>query len=203
MIKVRGSFTNSYPPDWVEIRIELQSIHPDYDVAIHSLNSRVEDLTQDVLALGYKEEDLETVDFRVETLYKYEGNTRRFSGYQVTQLFRLSFKLDHEQLNETMTSLASSTAKPNLNLIFTVSNPTTIEKELLVKAIENAKDKALAMAQALDVGLGTVISAVEVTENQVPFQPRGFATMEAAVQINPAGIPFTKEVEVSWEIIAG
>lgn len=199
MIKVFGSHSERFTPDWVQLDITLEAFHPDYEVSVETVRTRHNQLINDVVALGFKPTDLKTVDYRIEPIYKFEDNVRHFTGYQTTLSLLLEFPLQQEKLNETVRGLQTSPAKPNLNIQFTLRNPDTLKNDLIVQAIRKAQVKAKTIADTLGVRLGPVEKVEELPSPQnIPF--RAMAQMDQASSFVPAGILLTVNLEIEWSI---
>lgn len=163
IITVRGVGTAKTKPDWVKISINLNAKDKDYEKAMDLASEQIASLNAALREAGFKKGSLKTLNFNVNTEYEgvhdEKGNYRNvFAGYCVWHSLSLEFKLDNKLLSKTLTAVAMADAKPELNIAFTVKDPSEIKEQLLKNAAENAKTKAEVLAAASGVKLGALLN---------------------------------------------
>lgn len=216
IITVRGVGTAKTKPDWVRLSLNLNAKDKDYEAAMNLASEQIASLNAALETVGFKKGKLKTVNFNVNTEYEGvhdgNGNYRNvFAGYCVYHALSLEFKLDNELLSKTLTAIASADAKPELNIAFTVKDPTSIKEQLLKNAAENAKAKAEILAASSGVRLGQLIN-IDYNWGQVNvFSNTNFAApkmMRNAVQSNamfeedfaPEEISSSDSAAFTWEL---
>ncbi|MBQ7061433.1 MAG: SIMPL domain-containing protein [Clostridia bacterium] len=163
IITVRGVGTAKTRPDQVVLSMHIHAKDKDYAKAMERGSEMIEAITAELEKRGFKRKDLKTLDFSVNTVYDSEPDERGiyrsvFGGYQVDRQLKLTFPLDNEKITAAFEAVASSETNPDLNVAFTVKNPSALKQELLEKAAKNASEKAETLTGASGVRLGRLIN---------------------------------------------
>ena len=79
-------------------------------------------------------------------------------GYKCTHRLNLSFDLDNKKLSKTLQTLSKLSAKPTINISFTVNDKNEVNQQLLKSATENAKRIALTLCESSETNLGQLIT---------------------------------------------
>jgi uncharacterized protein len=198
-MRVRGIKQGKMAPDWVLVRMELISENRDYQTVIEDLNQRYVILLNEFLKLGFKQEDIETANYQVDTEYRYEDHQKIFVGYRAHQNLEVAFPFKSKRLNQVMLTLGESKAKPEYQLAFFLKEEEAFRHRLLSGAVEAATQNALVIADQLGVKLGNILEVV-YEENQATPYPRAFAMAESQMSLQPKEIERTESVVVTWEI---
>ena len=150
-------------PDYIEITLNISSKDHEYGKAVNYANTAIERLQNAVSSVGFAEEELKTLNFRVNTNYENEaddmGRYRRvFRGCVCSYRLKLGFDMDTALLSRTIDAVAGCGADAELSIGFTVKNPEKVSGELLRSAAENAPEKAEILCAASGVKLGELLS---------------------------------------------
>ena len=116
-ITVKGIGKATAKPDYVEISMELESNHKNYDKAMSIAADNIQRLTETLCGIGFEKESLKTTNFDVDTDYDrvqdYNGHYKSvFVGYEVTHYLKLGStkeRLEKEILEENKKLLAAKT----------------------------------------------------------------------------------------------
>ncbi len=214
-ITVRGTGRVSLPPDQVEIDLTLTSESRNYDKAVTAAASQLEAIRSALSAAGFGKEDLKTSSFNVSTRYDYHhaslGNSKRvFLGYTCTQGLRLAFPFDTARLSGTLSAISSCSAVPELNIRFTVADPSAVSDALLRSAAESARAKAEVLAEASGVRLGNLVRVWYSWGDRDFASPTAFGMdnglmrMEKAavsMDFTPENIDLSDQATFTWEIL--
>lgn len=162
-ITVKGIGSVSVKPDQVVLTLSLESKDLDYNKAMSVASKQIEQLHQAVEMVGFDKESLKTSNFNVRTLYervKDKGDNYKnvFDGYVVEHSLKLAFDLEAQRLAEVLSSISACYARPEMNIAFTVKNPSGVHELLLQDAARNAMKKADALIGALGVHLGQLLT---------------------------------------------
>ena len=115
-------------------------------------------------------------------------------------------KIDFEKLS----AIAKSEANPQLNIAFTVKDPTAVKEKLLASAADNARKKAEILCAASGVKLGELINIdynwgeINVFSNTNFMRAKAEyagAGMAFDCDITPQDITSSDTVNFTWEII--
>lgn len=172
-ITVKGVGTVSAKPDYIIISMNLISKDPEYSKSVENATERIELLQEAVVKAGFLREDLKTLSFNVQTVYRNERDkdniwTSVFDGYECSYRLKLAMDMDNKRLSDTLTEIANSKADVELSIEFTVKNPENIADELLRSAAENAHRKAKVLCEASGRKLGELLS-IDYNWNEVRF----------------------------------
>ncbi len=122
----------------------------------------------------------------------------------------MDFESDNEKLGKVVYALAHSDIRPEFRISYTVKDQEAAKKELLGKAVQDAKEKAVVLADASGVALKD-IQRIDYTWGQLDFEARPMNDMVMCkmsvagsesydMAIEPDDIEVTDTVTVIWEI---
>lgn len=159
----------SYQPDIAVVNLGVQiDKAPTAGEALGKLNESMGRVISSVKALGIPEEDIQTQSYSLYPHYDYQGDTGGVtipSGYDANQ--QVSVKLKSIDKNPGLSSkVIEETSKAGANQVvgisFDVSNLEELKQKARIEAINDARAKAIGMAQAAGVRrLGKVVSWYE------------------------------------------
>lgn len=215
IIKVTGKGRLSVKPDLIQLSINLSDIREDYEAALEQSSKQTEELRNCLKKLGFSGTDLKTISFNVDT--KYESYTdenrqwkQRFIGYEFRHMLKLEFNADNKLLGRVLYALANCSASPEFNIRYTVKDTDNAKNELLAKAVEDSKSKALVLAVAAGVELNEILS-IDYSWGELDIVSQPMDRMLACeakisdeagynINIEPENIDITDTVTVIWEI---
>ena len=151
----------SQKPDCLRLNIELTAKDLDYQKTMDLASKQLEDLRKALIEEGFKREDLKTSNFNINTIYIYKqnnSNEKTFDGYRCDHSLELSFENEMQKLNKALNAFQTSETNPEFTINFTLKDPEELKKELLVKACEDAKEKAEILSKASKVKLGKLLA---------------------------------------------
>ncbi len=162
-ITVKGVGTASAKPDMIELSISLSATDKDYSQSAALASEQIDALGVAVEAVGFSRDELKTVDFNIDTEYNsfHDNNGdyhRVLVGYRCSHRLKLAFDFDTSRLSELISEISSCSATPEINVAFTVKEPSAISDELLKSAAENAAAKAAVLCRAAGATLGQLVS---------------------------------------------
>ncbi len=213
-ITVRGTGKVSLPPDQVELTLPLTAENENYDAAMSAAAEQLDALRASLTDLGFGKDDLKTTNFNVSTRYDFrhdsQGNAKQvFLGYACTQGLRLPFPFDTARLGRTLSAISSCTADPELNIRFTVADPSALSDALLRSAAENARSRAEVLAAAGGVRLGELLRIWYSWDSREIFSPTSFgmdrglmrAKGSMEMSFSPENIGLYDEATFTWAIL--
>lgn len=215
-ITVKGVGAVSLKPDLMVVSMVLNSKDMDYEKSISLATNQVEELRSALVNVGFKKEDLKTLDFGVDIAEKRvrdkEGDYEYvFDGYECRHRLKLEFDLDIKVLGRALSAIATCSATPNVSINFSVKDSNAVSAEILKRATQNAKHKAEILCESASVKLGSLVTIdynwgeINVTSrtryldsNQHCCAPTmAFAEMD----IEPEDIDAEDSATFVWEII--
>lgn len=208
-ITVNGKAAVSAPPDTAEIKLTVQGESAEYEKCAEITLERARLLGDAATAAGLDVDCLRTDDYNVSAKYENErsadGNYKQvFAGYKCTQNMTLRFAFDKALLGKVLAKMGGSGAEATYEIRFTVKDEQEYVQKALRLAVDDAKQKAEIIADAIgakltavqSVSYGSSIPRAYSETNCRPMLMRA----AAAPDITPSDVQFTDSVTVVWGI---
>ena len=146
------------------------------EVALRNLNQRTEKIITAVKAAGATEPDINTQGFSVYTHYDFIDNVSQANGYDAVQQLAIKVRDINNQkrlVTEIIKAATDGGANKVDGITFEVSNLEALKQEARVKAIADAKIKAVELANTAGVRLKKIIgwweNMIQVPGFQTPY----------------------------------
>ncbi|MGO2119044.1 MAG: SIMPL domain-containing protein [Fusobacterium sp.] len=213
-LKVTGSANILVPVDTITIHITNSDTQKTYENSLNSSKTALIEFKKQLHLNGFNKKDLKTVNFNINTDYEnYKDNNgnykKRFLGYKYYHSMKLSFKLNDSKLTQVLTSLNTIKGNTEFYLDYKIEDTEKFKNELLIKAIENTKNKAKILANTSGVTLER-ISNIDYSFNETnnfisPFRGENKIlgakmSSDSLLTINPEDLKFKDTVTITWEI---
>lgn len=206
VISVSGSGDAYGTPDVAYVDLGVDVSDADISKALDSANTTMAAITAAIGDAGVDAKDIQTVSFNVYPEDKTDPQTGQPTGervYHVQTAVNITVR-DITKVGAVMQAGLGAGANTVNGLSFGISDMKTLEHDARVTAVNDARDRAQQLADALGVKLGDVISISETSGN-VPVQPLyaradAFAVGGAAPQINPGQLSVNIQVTVTFAI---
>jgi hypothetical protein len=204
-ISVSGTGRITLSPDLARISIGVQTEAEDAAEAVAENNSQAQAVQDALAGFDIAAEDIRTTNFSIYPRQDYgpDGEIRSIT-YVVNNTVFVTVR-DLDQIGEILGAVVAAGAN-NINSIqFDVADREGTNQEALKAAVENARERAQALAEAAGVELG----AVQTIESFLGGGPipmvREFAVAEVeafggAVPVSPGEMEITVDVRVVFEI---
>lgn len=156
-VTITGTGRVSYQPDLALITLGVQIDKvAQAEEALSQLNTKVAGITSALEAVGIAKENIQTQSYSLYPQYDYRDNVSVVGGYSANQ--QLTIKVDNynedpEKLSKAIAAASKAGANQILSLSFDSSSISELKQEARLKAIEDAKSKSGALAQAAGVEL--------------------------------------------------
>jgi uncharacterized protein YggE len=200
-LTVTGEGSVYATPDRAIITIGVITESPNLSTAQKENSDKTTAVINSLLALGIPQNDIQTALYRIEPQYDYENGKQIFRGYKVEHQLQVTIK-DLSKTGQVIDKAVASGANFVSSIQFTVSNPDVFYNQALTLAIQNAQQKAVVMARALQVTLNPVPIVVEELSQNLPPRPVPFQAMSLAqdsgVQIQPGENKITANVKIEY-----
>ncbi len=165
IIHVKGHGTVSAQPDYIEIKMKIQSKHKDYEEALQNVNMELESLRKAISVAGFSPEDLKTSLFSVDTDYEHvsveEGNQTRyknvFTGFSCEHRLKLSFDMDPKRFDALMNAFSKCVVYVDISVSVSLKNKEAFHDSVLESVAHDARHKAEALCKASGVKLGKLL----------------------------------------------
>ena len=164
---------------------------------------------------GVEDKDIKTQNFSLEPRYQSFSCSRPFGaepvacppaeivGYTISQTVQVKIR-DFKKVGVIVSGVVENGANSVSQLSFTIDKPDAVESEARAQAIQKAKEKAKAVAQAGDFRLGRLLS---IQAGGFPYLPVyekadfGYGGVTPAAAPAPAIEPGSQEVKVSVTLV--
>ena len=161
-IKVTGKGKLSVKPDRIRLMITQTDVLATYREAIKGSADRKAVLNRSMRQMGFREEDLKTLNFNVETEYEsYQAKDkswkRRLLGYRYTHRMKLELSNDNALLGKALMAVSRCPGRPEFNIQYTISDSEAAKNELLRRAVMDSKTKAAVLSEAAGMHLGEIL----------------------------------------------
>ena len=191
IIKVKGTGRVKVKPDYMLVRIRLESIARDYQEAYDAMieqHTALIDVFR-VLKLNRSLIRLSSISSHVND--RDTEHRRVIVGQDLVYKDRI----DIEQCRQLLHELRQVTDFA-IDVHFYLKDDSRAQEEALVKAVNNATDKAKVIVGASGLKLGSVVNMTTAMAEQVMY-PR---MMSAAESETAKDIEVGQAVEIEWEI---
>lgn len=200
----------------VTVREDAETVAVAQDDATKKINAIIEYLKD----AGVEEKDIKTVSYNVNPRYEWEQKTcvpgeycvpgrQNLIGFEVWQSIEVKVK-DTKKAGELLTGVGGEGASEVSGLSFTIEDEDALKAEARSMAIEEAQEKAEALAEELGVKVVRVVGFYEDSGGYpAPYMSygKGGAAMDVAVAENarapelPSGEnKIVSNVSVTYEI---
>lgn len=199
-LKVYGEGIVSAAPTSSTITLGVITESSTVSTAQNENNQKTNKVIQSLVGLGIPNENIKTVDFRIEILYDYENSKQTVRGYRVVHMLQIS-DVNIQATGSVVDTAVQNGANTVTSIDFTVSNPQVYYAKALENAIMDAGSKARTIANKLGVQLQDIPLNIQELSQQsppIPFQTAMFAKSEAATPIQPGELTITARIEATY-----
>lgn len=204
-ITATGSATLSYEPDEALIGIYVVTTK-DTAESSQKENARISDaVIASLKRSGAPTDTIETFIYTVYPEYSYASGERpTLLGYKATHGFRVTTsQLDNVGSLVDAASSAGANQFDSIQFRLSDARLEQVKAELLAAATQNARSKALAIANAAGVKLGKLKSLSESVSGIIPIYAEAKAISDLAqapTPIQPGNVEISGDVTVVYEI---
>lgn len=158
-LQVTGTGRLESPPDLTVLNIELNAIRLEFTDVVAALESNYEELTKHLEAQGFSKENIKTSDYAIQQNWIYRRNIPYDSGFVGYHTLVVEFANTKENLAKTIRAFSKSPVKARLNIAFALSDSLreSIRNELIKRAIQDARQKAMLITDASGEKLGKIV----------------------------------------------
>jgi len=189
-------------PDRAEIDIGVVTQADASQTAVTENAKKLEATLAKLRALLGADADIKTVSYTVSPNYRYpqQGGEPTITGYTATNVVRVTLD-DLSRIGQVIDAATSAGANQVRNLQFTLKNEQSVQTEALHQAALKAREKAAALAAALNLKIVRVLSVIENSPAVVPVRDLAYARAESATTpIEPGTIEVRASVIFIVEI---
>lgn len=207
---ITGKGKVSAKPDIVYLRFPIKILHGNYATAVKNLDKTVASLRNCVTANGIDKNELKTVDFRVNTLTKWNDKTSEyeFSKFEAHHDLVLQLPFKTELIDTMINDIVKLEDNIEFQISFGVKDPNSHKQQLIENAIADAKKNALIIARSAEIKLKEILN-INYSFSEVIFRSDldynyNSCMMETTDDImpdlNPDDIDVSESITVTWRI---
>lgn len=211
-LQVQGNNEFEAAPDVAKVSLSVKTLLPDPQSA-QAENSRLANAVHDALiSAGVRKNEIETTGYRLYKKTHWDRETEKevVDGYEASNTVVITTK-DLDQVGKFIDAAvrAGANSVESINFELSEQKQSQVKTEALRRAAENAREKAVALAQGAQVSLGKVRSISEGYFNVVPMRAGGYAMAEVAMDgamkaptpILPQSVTVSAQVTVVYEVV--
>jgi len=146
------------------------------------------------------EKDVKTVNYSINP--RYDANGTQITGYEINNSIQVKVR-SLDKLGAIMDTAAAAGANLANGLSFGVEDSETAYNQALVKAIENAKQRADTLAKSAGGTLGAVVSASENGGYYPPspiYYARGAMDSAGSVPVSSGTLQVSANVSITYAL---
>jgi len=205
MITVSGEASEQVAPDRAILTVSLVSKNRELNVAKRENDQMVEKIVAIAREFKIAKEKIATSNVYISPEYNYINNKQQFIGYMVNRTLRIT--MDDISIHERVLSAIVDAKIDQVNGVeFALADPEKLAKNVRVKAVENARVKAQALAEAAGAKLGQVLNISTVDSGVMSPRPMmamlksTMATESSVAPSLPGMIDLRESVTVSFAL---
>ncbi|MDO8617939.1 MAG: SIMPL domain-containing protein [Candidatus Uhrbacteria bacterium] len=156
--------------------------------------------------LGIAEADLQTSNYTISPKFEYKDGSQNVVGYMISQNLNLKVR-DLSKLSAVLAKAGQLGTNQVNGVSFTIDDPTELKQEARKKALQDARNKAQELADALGVKVERVVTFAESSNPMIqPFpymykaEATGLGGGGTAPDIQPGSLDVISRVSVTFEI---
>jgi uncharacterized protein len=204
-IRVLGNGKVATEPDVAVLSFIISEEDKEYGRAVDQLNARSAALREAVAKAGEDPKELKTTSFSITVNNDYDSGRYVFRGYGGTHSFQVRLPFDQQRLGKLFSAVTASSARAQLSISFTVSDPEAVKRRVLEAAVANAKERAEIIAAASGQKLGPILSVdygySEIRVSSAEYELASPMSEGSAPEIEPADVESEDTVRIVWELI--
>ncbi len=203
-ITVSGEASDYAQPDEATIIVDVNIEAPTTLEAQRKGSELNNNVINALKQYGLNENQIQTLNYNIYPKYDYDPERRReprIIGY----VFSVSLKINTQEFSN-IGEIADVTIENGATGINSISFDLSDKKKaalrnvILAKASENARGKALSIADALNVRLGKAISVKESFVSSIPIYSKSIESSAQTLELPPSKVQVSASVTISFGI---
>lgn len=179
LLKVTGNGIVDLKPEITIITIEFNEKLTCYESVLESTSNNITYVQKILSTVGIDKEALKTTHYNVEPYYEsymYADGKKEnvFKGYEYNQTLSFKFGVSNDLLKRVLNEFAKITSRFKFRVNFGLNDFEKAKNELLSKAINDAKNKAVIISNAAGVALGEIVE-IKYGSNESEFLTRPYS----------------------------
>ena len=206
---VNGNAELEVEPDQAVVRLGVSFQEPEAAAAQRRVNTTAHAILEAVKAVGIAESAIQTSRLDLSPVYDHrprtEGGPPVVVGYQASNVVTVTLE-DLSKVGAVVDAAIKAGANQVEGISFELEDDDAAKQRALGQAIEDAKNKAGAMARALGLSLGPVLEVhesgafVAPPPYQARFRMQEMAVVSDSTPVSPGMVTVTANVTVRYRL---
>ncbi|KMY52048.1 SIMPL domain-containing protein [Peribacillus loiseleuriae] len=198
-LTVIGEATIQASPDQAIITLGAITENKDPTIAQQQNATAMANILKGLASLGIPDDQIKTKEYRMDPQYDYLDGKEIFRNYKVHHILEIRTK-NIDRVGSMIDTSIKNGSNSVSNIRFSLSQHDMYYNQTLELALQNAKQKALALAKAADVTLQQIPEIIE----EIPAGPlpvlyqTSFVAKAASTQIQPGELEIKAIVKVIY-----
>jgi uncharacterized protein len=189
-------------PDVVILRVGVQAERATVEEAREAAAVAQRKVIDSLKGSGVADRDIQTVQFAVNPVYDFRGNSQQIRGYQVSNVVSAKIRrLENAGGAVDAAVRAGGNDAVVQSLSFTIDDPTRLRAQAREQAVQRARDQAEQLARAAGARLGQILSITEESPSTPEFQRSMSAPATGAFQTDTPIEGGELEIRVSVKLL--
>lgn len=207
-LQVAGKAIVKEMPKEIVFRIPLNIVDSTYMGCNDRLSYTLNELQKDLVKKGIVKESIRTTNYSVSEHMVFEGGKREQRGFKGSVDIVLSGIYSPHLIQKVLASVNSFKLNYTINFSMSEDQKQRLTEVAMVNAVEDAKQKALILAQAANVQLGSILRISYGIDQYrpEPLSSERIMTSQAdepgqnELNLSPPMTSLFKSVLIVWEI---
>jgi uncharacterized protein YggE len=198
IMEVQGDGRVKVEPDKAYVYISIITENKDVKISQKENAVRTNSVIEAVKTLGVAQEDIETISYTINKTYDYVEGRKVFRTYEVKNDLKITVR-DLEKVGQVYDTAVENGANVSQKITFAVSNPQKYYRKALKLSIQNAKLKAVDIANTMEISVNKV--PVKIIEETYIDMLKAEYSQNVSLKAAANGTPVQpKELEVKARV---
>lgn len=199
LIEVNGEGTISAAPDQVEVILGVVTESDNVSQAQQQNAGKAHAIISSLIQIGVPKTNIQSTDYQISPIYKYEANQQILVGYRVQHLLKVLVD-DIGNIGLVIDKAVQEGANLISSISFIVKNPQLYYNQALQIAIQNGLQKAKTISATLGIVLASnPFQVVELSRMPYPLQVKAVQySQTTATPIEPGLLQITANVNMKF-----
>ena len=172
-VAVTGIGKISVEPDIITVKASVLSLKVDVNEAVEIVGKKISTIIKETFDIGVVKKDVSSLQINISPEYNWKSTPKTLRGYRVRQQLVITLR-DVKNYSALVAVLTKNGVYQINQIEVSSSEQEHIKNQAIIKALDNARDKADIMALKIEAKVGKVYSIEETTTGRA--SPRLFRT---------------------------
>ncbi len=199
-ITVTGEGISYAAADIAKIQFGVQETGASVKAVRDQLDSKISKVKDALDNLEIADKDIKTVEYSLYPERDYKTNLPRITGYTGRHSYLVTIR-NLDKVNDVVDAITKAGANDIGNVSFEIDDPDEFVQEARKEALDEAKDKAKAIAEGAEVNLGRLMSIQEYVGGVEPYPYLSDGRGGGETSVSPNLEPGSQEIRVNVTLI--